>query len=62
SSLFHWGASDAKCPCRRRLNSDVHKSDREKLNRWLGWFQITRVVSDHSKYRRHRISNSVMNQ
>ncbi|EEA0601700.1 MsgA-like protein, partial [Salmonella enterica] len=47
---------------RRRLNSDFHKSDREKLNRWLGWFQITRVGSDHSKYRRHRIRNSVMNQ
>ncbi|AAO69482.1 DinI-like family protein [Salmonella enterica subsp. enterica serovar Typhi] len=44
------------------LNSDTNKSDREKLNRWLGWFQITRVGSDHSKYRRHRIRNSVMNQ
>ncbi|WP_431768872.1 DinI-like family protein [Salmonella enterica] len=33
--LFHWGTPDAKYPCRRRLNSDASKSDREKLNRML---------------------------
>ncbi|SQI56958.1 putative phage integrase protein [Salmonella enterica subsp. salamae serovar Greenside] len=35
TSFFHWGASDTKCPCRRRLNSDANKSNREKLSRWL---------------------------
>ncbi|EAA2466261.1 hypothetical protein DM755_23800, partial [Salmonella enterica subsp. enterica serovar Java] len=33
--LFHWWPPDAKCPCRRRLNSDANKSDHEKLNRCL---------------------------